>query len=139
MSIIVGDDTKLVVSGLTGREGTFHGLRNRDFEKLNSDLVTLKFLKDFNDGLSLRNQFRFSNSSRDSIATPPRFASNNSTAINREMRSWQTEDKIWDNQTDFIAHFSTGKIEHALDSGIKLNREGNTRITRTAPNMQTTL
>ena len=31
MSIIVGNDTKLVVSGLTGREGSFHGLRNRDY------------------------------------------------------------------------------------------------------------
>ena len=30
MSIVVNKDTKLVVSGLTGREGTFHGLRNRD-------------------------------------------------------------------------------------------------------------
>jgi succinyl-CoA synthetase alpha subunit len=31
MSIIVGNETKLVVSGLTGREGSFHGLRNRDY------------------------------------------------------------------------------------------------------------
>jgi succinyl-CoA synthetase alpha subunit len=31
MSIIVGEDTKLVVSGLTGREGSFHGLRNRSY------------------------------------------------------------------------------------------------------------
>jgi succinyl-CoA synthetase alpha subunit len=31
MSIIVDGDTKLVVSGLTGREGSFHGLRNRDY------------------------------------------------------------------------------------------------------------
>ena len=31
MSIIVDADTKLVISGLTGREGTFHGLRNRDY------------------------------------------------------------------------------------------------------------
>ena len=36
MSIIVGKDTKLVVSGLTGREGSFHGLRNRDY---GTDLV----------------------------------------------------------------------------------------------------
>jgi succinyl-CoA synthetase alpha subunit len=36
MSIIVGEDTKLVVSGLTGREGTFHGMRNRDY---GTDLV----------------------------------------------------------------------------------------------------
>ena len=31
MSIIVGEETKLVVSGLTGREGSFHGLRNRAY------------------------------------------------------------------------------------------------------------
>ena len=29
MAIVVGHDTKLVVQGLTGREGRFHGLRNR--------------------------------------------------------------------------------------------------------------
>jgi succinyl-CoA synthetase alpha subunit len=31
MSIIVDTETKLVVSGLTGREGSFHGLRNRNY------------------------------------------------------------------------------------------------------------
>ena len=31
MSIIIDNDTKLAISGLTGREGTFHGLRNRDY------------------------------------------------------------------------------------------------------------
>ena len=36
MSIVVGSGTKLVVSGLTGREGSFHGLRNRDY---GTDLV----------------------------------------------------------------------------------------------------
>jgi len=29
VSIIVGEETRLVVAGLTGREGSFHGLRNR--------------------------------------------------------------------------------------------------------------
>src|SRR5262245_42539887 len=31
MAIIVGRDTRLVVQGLTGREGSFHGLRNRAY------------------------------------------------------------------------------------------------------------
>ncbi|HVV57047.1 MAG TPA: succinate--CoA ligase subunit alpha [Gaiellaceae bacterium] len=31
MAIIVDKDTKLVVAGLTGREGSFHGLRNRAY------------------------------------------------------------------------------------------------------------
>ncbi|MGI8462081.1 MAG: succinate--CoA ligase subunit alpha [Solirubrobacterales bacterium] len=36
MSIIIDSDTKLVISGLTGREGTFHGMRNREY---GTDLV----------------------------------------------------------------------------------------------------
>ncbi|HVS28866.1 MAG TPA: succinate--CoA ligase subunit alpha [Solirubrobacteraceae bacterium] len=36
MSIIVDESTKLVVSGLTGREGTFHALNNRNY---GTDLV----------------------------------------------------------------------------------------------------
>jgi succinyl-CoA synthetase alpha subunit len=31
MAIIIDDDTRLVVQGLTGREGSFHALRNRDY------------------------------------------------------------------------------------------------------------
>jgi succinyl-CoA synthetase alpha subunit len=31
MSILVGSETRLVVSGLTGREGSFHGLNNRHY------------------------------------------------------------------------------------------------------------
>jgi succinyl-CoA synthetase alpha subunit len=31
MSVLVGKDTKLVVTGLTGREGTFHALNNRTY------------------------------------------------------------------------------------------------------------
>jgi succinyl-CoA synthetase alpha subunit len=31
MSILVGTDTRLVVQGLTGREGSFHGRRNREY------------------------------------------------------------------------------------------------------------
>ena len=31
MAILVDDDTRLVVQGLTGREGSFHGRRNRDY------------------------------------------------------------------------------------------------------------
>ena len=36
MAILVTEETKLCVSGLTGREGTFHGMRNRDY---GTDLV----------------------------------------------------------------------------------------------------
>ena len=31
MSILVDENTRLCISGITGREGTFHSLRNRDY------------------------------------------------------------------------------------------------------------
>ncbi|MGB7923360.1 MAG: Fe2+-dependent dioxygenase [Pyrinomonadaceae bacterium] len=118
---------------------TFYGFRDRDSEKMRSDLATIKFEHDFNDNMSLRNQFRYGRSTRDSIATPPRFASNNSTVINRELRSWVTEDTVWDNQSDFNASFKTGGIEHDLIAGLALTRENNIRQTRTAGVAPTTL
>lgn len=119
---------------------TFYGLLNRDKEYLRSDLATIQLTHTFNDNLSLRNQFRYGNSIRDSIATPPRFTTDlNSTAINREMRSWLAEDDVYDNQTDFTAKFDTGLIKHALVTGAAFTRENNFRLNRTAGNMPTTL
>jgi succinyl-CoA synthetase alpha subunit len=31
MAVLVDRDTRLCVAGITGREGTFHTLRNRDY------------------------------------------------------------------------------------------------------------
>jgi catecholate siderophore receptor len=118
---------------------TFYGFRDRDREKLRSDLATFRLDREFNDNLRLGNQLRYGRSTRDSVATPPRFASNDSTVINREMRSWLTEDDIWDNQTDLRAAFKTGEVEHTLVTGLALTRERNVRWLRTAPNAQTTL
>jgi catecholate siderophore receptor len=118
---------------------TFYGFRDRDYEKLRSDLATVKVERDFNDSTTLRNQLRFGYSSRDSLATPPRFANNNSTAINRELRSWIAEDRAFDNQTDLRSRFSTGKIEHSLVAGLALTYENNQRQNRSAPNATTTL
>jgi catecholate siderophore receptor len=118
---------------------TFYGFRDRDREKMRSDLATIRFEHEHDDRLSFRNQFRFGRSTRDSFATPPRFASNNSTTINRELRSWLTEDTVWDNQSDVQMNLSTGQVRHNLVTGLALTREGNIRRTRTASNSPTTL
>jgi catecholate siderophore receptor len=118
---------------------TFYGFRDRDREKMRSDLATVRFERDFNERLALRNQFRYGRSTRDSFATPPRFAGNDSTVINRELRSWLTEDEVWDNQADAQVDFSTGGVTHDMVAGVSLTRESNVRRTRTAGNSQTTL
>ncbi|MEQ1763254.1 MAG: TonB-dependent siderophore receptor [Pyrinomonadaceae bacterium] len=118
---------------------TFYGFIDRDREKLRADQATFRFEHDFDDNLSLRNQFRYGYSRRDSIATPPRFASNATTVINRELRSWLADDDIFDNQTDFTARFNTGKVRHNLVLGGSYAYEKNHRVLRTAPNSPTTL
>lgn len=118
---------------------TFYGFIDRDREKLRSDLVTLRFEHDFADNMQVRNQFRYGYSRRDSIATPPRFNANGTTVINRELRSWITNDDIFDNQTDFNAKFKTAELEHSLVGGIAISYEKNERVTRTGTNVTTTL
>jgi catecholate siderophore receptor len=118
---------------------TFYGFRDRDHENLNQDSGTVRIEHDFSDSLQLRNQFRIADSGRDSMASPPRFASNDSTAINREMRSWIAHDRIVDNQTDLRASGDFLGIRHSLVAGAAFTRESNTRINRTAPNSPTTL
>ena len=118
---------------------TFYGFKSRDYERMGADMATVKFEHDFSDALQIRNQLRYGRSTRDSNATPPRFASNDSTVINRELRAWTTEDGIWDNQSDLRANFSTGPIKHALIAGVAFTNENNIRKTRTAPNSPTTL
>jgi catecholate siderophore receptor len=118
---------------------TFYGFRNRDREVLNQDAATVRVEHDFSDSMQLRSQLRYGLSGRNSIATPPRFASTDSTDINREMRSWVAKDRIWDSQTDLTARANTFGIQHSLVTGFALTNEHNERINRTAPNSPTTL
>jgi catecholate siderophore receptor len=118
---------------------TFYGFKARDHEDMGSDMGTVRLEHDFSDGFVLRNQFRYGRSTRDSIATPPRFASPDSTEINREMRSWITEDGIYDNQTDLTLNFGTGGIRHTVVTGAAFTKENNKRQNRSAPNALTTL
>lgn len=117
---------------------TFYGLKQRDHEDLNSDMATARYEHEFSDTLSLRNQFRFGRTKRDSVVTAPRFASNDNLIINRSSPSWVTQDDIWDNQTDVRAQFDTGGVTHSVVGGAAFTRENNQRVARTAANIPTT-
>lgn len=117
---------------------TFYGLRNLDRETLNTDQATVRYEYDFSDNLNLRSQFRYGRSTRDSLTTAPRFVGDSSTAITRGVRSWITEDNIWDNQTDLRARVKTGRLDHSIVAGINLTHEGNLRTARTLTGTSTT-
>ncbi|HVR97043.1 MAG TPA: TonB-dependent siderophore receptor [Thermoanaerobaculia bacterium] len=111
----------------------FYGLTDRDYEKTTTGLATLEVEHDFNDALTLRNLVRHGASERDSIITAPRFASNDSTALNRQLQSRDLEDAILAYQGDLTARFRTGGVEHVLVSGIELLQETAENRARTGP------
>lgn len=118
---------------------TFYGYADRDREFLNQDTGTVKLEHDFSDTLNLRSQLRYGKSGRNSIVAPPRFASTESTVINRGMTSWIAQDKIWDSQTDLKAESNTFGIRHAFVGGAAFTNEQNLRRTRSGQITQTTL
>ena len=71
---------------------TFYGFGERDYERLKANTGTVLVEHDLGDGVGITQQVRFGRSSRGSLATPPRFAGNDTTDINRELRAWRTED-----------------------------------------------
>ena len=78
MSVLVGDDTKLVVQGITGSEGTFHTLRNRDYgTKVVAGVTPGKGGQDV-DGIpvfdTVADAVRETGANTSMIFVPPRFA-----------------------------------------------------------------
>jgi succinyl-CoA synthetase alpha subunit len=78
MSILVDRDTRLVVSGITGREGTFHSLRNRSYgTNVVAGVTPGKGGQDV-DGIPVFNTFHHAVEQTDAntamVFVPPRFA-----------------------------------------------------------------
>src|SRR6185436_10023240 len=79
MSIFVDEDTKVIVQGLTGGQGRFHGLRNRDYgTKVVGGVTPGKGGQDV-EGVpvydSVADAVKATGATASFIAVPPKFAS----------------------------------------------------------------
>lgn len=120
----------------------FYGLKGYDFEDIENDVATGIIEHDINEEFTLRNLTRYGRTYRNSAITAPRFADvNNSTLLNRQLQRREIEHEIFANQTDLVAEFTTGPIEHALVAGFEFAHEnqGNRNSAQTANQPQTDL
>lgn len=102
----------------------FYGLRARDFEKIDHNVGTAQIEHDFRSGFSLRNASRLGETRRDSIITPPRFASNDSTDVRRtDVKSRDQNDSIVANQTNVTGRVSALGLQHDIVTGVEVARE----------------
>ena len=115
-------------------QSNFYGLRARDYEKTDTDLVTGEVRQDLGTTSTLRNLSRWGRNVRDSVITAPRFAAvNTSTAINRQLQSRDMSDEILANQTNLTSRVATGAVTHALAVGVEFSHERSENFARTGP------
>lgn len=108
----------------------FYGLRERDYERIRTDIATVQFEHDFSDSLRITHTFRAGQTERDSVITAPRFADvqagPNITydgTINRQFQSRDQVDRIVADQVNLIAEFETGLLRHDLVAGAEVVHE----------------
>ncbi|WP_129774973.1 TonB-dependent receptor [Peristeroidobacter soli] len=97
-------------------QSNFYGLKNYDFEDIETKSGTLQLEHDFSDRITARNVLRYLDSERSSAITAPR-------PPNRQLQRRDMETENITNLTDVTIEFSTGAIEHTLVTGLELSRE----------------
>ena len=111
----------------------FYGLVDRDHEDLTTGIANAVIEHDFGSTAMLRSTVRYGEASRDSVITAPRFVSDNSTDLNRQLQSRLLDDTILAHQTDLNFGFSTGAVDHALVTGVELAKESSRNRLRSGP------
>jgi catecholate siderophore receptor len=97
-------------------QSNFYGLKNYDYEDIETKSGTLQLEHDFNESLTVRNVLRYLDSERSSAITSPR-------PPNRQLQRRDMETENITNLTDVTLEFTTGGIEHSLVTGLELTRE----------------
>ena len=103
----------------------FYGFPNDDFLRTQVDIGTVKFEHDFNDHVSVRDQFRYANYQRAGRITEPQVIYTGVTPntplsqilVNRNLISVFSTEGFLDNQTDVTVRFNTGPVAHTLVGG----------------------
>lgn len=97
-------------------QSNFYGLKNYDYEDIETKSGTLQLEHDFSETLTARNVLRYLDSERSSAITAPR-------PPNRQLQRRDMETENITNLTDVTLEFATGGIQHSLVTGLELTRE----------------
>ncbi|NYZ12483.1 TonB-dependent siderophore receptor [Azospirillum sp. RWY-5-1] len=108
---------------------SWYGVKGFNTEEQTTDIGTALFEYDVNDAVSLRNQFRYGESTRFNIVTIPRFPTGTTTAfppgtqVNRGQNFRDSLNTLLVNQTDATFRFTTGPVAHTMVAGMEVARE----------------
>ncbi|MDR2877110.1 MAG: TonB-dependent siderophore receptor [Chromatiales bacterium] len=94
----------------------FYGLKNYDFEDIDTDASTVRIEHDFSNALRLQNVTRYIDTQRNSATTSPR-------PPNRQLQRREQGSEVIANQTSLTVSFDTAGLRHDLVTGVEISRE----------------
>jgi catecholate siderophore receptor len=123
----------------------YYGFRHGSYLRTGDDIGTVRFERDFNARISLRNQARYANYARDAriteaqiLGSPTLATPLSSIQINRNQITVNSVESFLDDQLDLTVKARTGFLEHSVVTGIEMSRETSDPTRFTWANVPTT-
>jgi len=114
---------------LNVKQGTYYGWKDRDFDKRENHIGTLKLEHDFNDDLTVTNTTTYSRSKADYIYTNPDDSKGNiyNGKVYRRATQSIRDTEAFTDQLSLAGKLNTGAIAHSFNVGAEYNREKTNR------------
>ena len=108
------------------KQGIYYGWKDRDFQKQENQIGTLKLEHDLNENLTLSNTAVFSQSKNNYVWTQPDDSKGNvlnSNQVWRRANTRITDTTAFTDQLSLAGKFNTGTINHSFNSGIEYSKQ----------------
>ena len=112
-------DGKAAGKPLDVKQGVYYGLLDRDFQKQENQIGTIKLEHDLADNLTISNTAVYSNSKNDYLWTQPDDSKGNiaTDKVWRRVNSRITDTNTFTDQLALTGKFNTGSIKHSFNAG----------------------
>lgn len=115
------------------KQGIYYGWKDRDFQKQDNQIGTLKLEHDLTDDLTLSNLTTYSQSKNDYVWTQPDDSQGNfidattgqlkDKGIWRRANSRITDSNTWSDQLSLTGKFNTGSLKHRFNAGAEYSHQ----------------
>lgn len=111
------------------KQGSYYGWKDRDFDKRENHIGTLKLEHDFNNDLTVTNTTTYSRSKADYIYTNPDDSKGNiyNGKVYRRATQSIRDTEAFTDQLALAGKFKTGTLSHSFNTGAEYNREKTNR------------
>ncbi|ENW83746.1 hypothetical protein F909_00412 [Acinetobacter sp. ANC 3929] len=127
------DTTKKATAGkpVDVKQGTYYGWKDRDFQKQENQIGTIKLEHDLTDNLTLSNTAVYSKSKNDYLWTQPDDSQGNvvNGQVWRRVNTNLTNTDAFTDQLALTGKFNTGSLKHSFNAGAEYSKQDSDRGT----------